>query len=161
MDCPVCNHSLEAMKFQYLPFLACKECRGIWVETKMLRHLATRLAAEKDIKPNKLIGLGSRTPLPKPKGEPVRLCPQCGKGMKKANYAYDSNVFIDRCDTCDCIWLDKGEMERLAAHYQIDEKAVMIGRDLIKNLNEPEELIEYLSLAVTVIYILMRLMLRI
>jgi Zn-finger nucleic acid-binding protein len=53
MNCPVCNHSLEAEKYQYLPYLCCKQCGGMWVDSKMLKHLATRLAAEKGIKPAK------------------------------------------------------------------------------------------------------------
>lgn len=157
MNCPVCNHSLEARKFQYLPFWACKACRGIWVEAKMLRHIATRLAAEKDIKPSKPFGFHPKTTMPAPKDEPIRLCPKCSAGMKKVNYAYDSNVFIDRCNACDGIWLDKGEIERLAACHQIDERAVMIGRDLIKDQNDSDETNAFLELIILAIFTLARL----
>lgn len=161
MNCPACNHSLEARKFQYLPFMACMSCRGVWVETKMLRHIATRLAAEKEIKPEKPLDV-ERKILPRPKDEPIRICPKCGKGMKKINYAYDSNVFVDRCDDCDGIWLDRGEIERLAAFYHIDDRVELIGRELAKNKAEDEnESDNYTRLILTAIVILVRIWFRI
>jgi Zn-finger nucleic acid-binding protein len=161
MNCPVCNHSLEAEKYQYLPYLCCKQCGGMWVDSKMLKHLATRLAAEKGVKPAKSVSLSPikalRTP---PKEERIRLCPKCGAAMKKLNYAYDSNVFIDRCAACDDIWLDKGEMMQLAAYHQIDENAIITGKALLDIQNEPEKTGEEIQLCVTIILILLRIFFR-
>lgn len=125
----------------------------------MLRHLATRLAAENDIKPHRPMGTARKIVKPISKDEPMRLCPQCQAGMKKVNYAYDSNVFVDRCDACNALWLDKGEIEQLAACHQIDEKAELLGRELAKESNDAEES-QYVQIIIMAIYVLARFFLK-
>ena len=41
-------------------------------------------------------------------------CPECGKPMRKLNYAYNSNVIVDKCSSCDGIWFEKGEIQKVA-----------------------------------------------
>jgi Zn-finger nucleic acid-binding protein len=106
----------------------------------MLRHLATRIAADTNIKSSKSIPLLHKAIVTVPENERIRLCPQCTAGMKIINYAYDSNVIIDRCDACDGIWLDEGEIIKLAQFHQIDENTIIAGRALMDIYNLPEKL---------------------
>jgi Zn-finger nucleic acid-binding protein len=160
MNCPVCNHSLDAAKYEYLPYYYCKRCQGMWVDAKLLKNLAVRMAVNMNIKPSEKKFFQPRTVERPPKDGRVRLCPKCGAGMKQLNYAYDSNVIIDRCDACEGIWLDNGEMTQLAAFHQIDEDAVLLGRDLLKGQNSLDEDAERLGLIAMVIGILLRVFLR-
>jgi Zn-finger nucleic acid-binding protein len=112
----------------------------MWVDTKMLKHLATRIAADTNVKSSKTIFFTHKDITPVPADERIRLCPQCITWMKKLNYAYDSNVIIDRCDACEGIWLDQGEMMRLAQFHQVDENSIIAGRALMNMHKLPDKM---------------------
>ena len=44
-------------------------------------------------------------------GEKLLKCPICNKNMEKLK---KENVIIDVCNKCKGMWLDKGEIEKLA-----------------------------------------------
>jgi uncharacterized protein len=44
--------------------------------------------------------------------EPILQCPRCSVGMKKLK---KKDVIIDVCKQCNGMWLDAGEIEKLAA----------------------------------------------
>ena len=160
MNCPVCNRSLTAEKYQYLPYHYCKQCGGMWVDAKLLKNLAVRMTVDMNIKPREKKYFQPRTVERPPKDGRIRLCPKCAGPMKQINYAYDSNVIIDRCNACEGIWLDNGEMMRLAQFHQIDENDVLLGRELIKlkeQGNPDKDGIEYSDLIGTVISTLLRI----
>ena len=76
------------------------------------------------------------------KGLPWRvfmLCPDCRKPLREFNYAYDSNIFLDRCDTCQGIWMDKNEIMQIAQHIQYDPDAEAAGRAILNMGKEPLE----------------------
>ena len=54
--------------------------------------------------------------------EMIRACPKCMMAMKKVNYAYDSNIIIDRCEKCAGIWTDKGELIAIAKFVKNDPR---------------------------------------
>ena len=41
-------------------------------------------------------------------------CPKCNRRMDTHFYAGPGNVVIDVCDNCSLIWLDRGEITRIA-----------------------------------------------
>lgn len=51
--------------------------------------------------------------------------------MKRFNYAYDSNIFLDRCPACDGLWLDGDEIRRVAKHIQLDPDVMLAGKGLL------------------------------
>jgi len=53
--------------------------------------------------------------------------------MKQFNYAYDSNIFLDRCPDCGGIWADAGEMLQVARHLKPDLDREIIAKGLIVN----------------------------
>jgi len=73
--------------------------------------------------------------------------------MKKVNYAYDSNIIIDRCTKCEGIWTDQGELKAIAKFIKEDPRVKAIGESLIaKNPAIPEaEGVEKLSSAVAMV----------
>ena len=162
MNCPICNRSLDSDKYEYLPYHFCRRCQGMWVDAKLLKHLAVRLAVQLNVKPNKPVTFHPKPPVRIPKNEPIRLCPKCGAGMKKLNYAYDSDVIIDRCDACQGLWLDKGEIMQLAACHQVDEKSVLLARELLYLKQKPEEDKEnaYIEIIIMAAIILAKLIFR-
>ncbi len=92
----------------------CPSCGGFWVGAKRLGKVLERymsfLAERHDRQ------CGRRKRVNPWKVETVRvICPECGRTMTKLNYAYNSNVIVDNCETCGGVWLDKDEIEKIAA----------------------------------------------
>ena len=96
---------------------------------------------------------------PGEKASTARQCPQCGAPMREFNYAYDSNVFLDRCPKCDGIWADSGEIRRIAQHLKIDPEVDAIGRGLIAPGAEEavQQDIEKVTMVLRVLCVLARL----
>ncbi len=130
MNCPVCHKSLNQVREVFVPYQLCPECLGIWVDAKMLVTLAVRRAVEEGIKPDKRLDLKPRAIEADPQPGRLRLCPGCGLAMKRFNYAYDSNIYLDRCPACDGLWLDGGEIEQIARHIQVDPDVMIAGKGL-------------------------------
>jgi Zn-finger nucleic acid-binding protein len=155
MNCPNCSHNLKPAQYEHLPYHYCTQCEGIWVNTKMLKHLAARIAADTNIKSSKPVPLLHKTVATVPQDDRIRLCPQCTAGMKIINYAYDSNVIIDRCDACDGIWLDEGEIIKLAQFHQVDENTIRAGRALMDIHKLPEKTAKQAEYIADVLKVLM------
>jgi Zn-finger nucleic acid-binding protein len=60
-----------------------------------------------------------------------RLCPECQAAMKEFNFAYDSNIFLDKCPRCGGIWTDAGGIFKVAEHLKMDPRIYEVGQDLL------------------------------
>lgn len=117
MKCPVCTTELANKYFQEIRLLHCPSCGGLWVRKKKLGEVLKRYMSFLAERHDKAIGRRKRV---NPwKVETVKIiCPECGRSMTKLNYAYSSNVIVDTCETCGGTWLDKGEVEKIAAYLK-------------------------------------------
>jgi len=111
LKCPVCNGNLVIDSRGGVEVMRCGSCGGYWVQKnnlglileKYMKHLAARSDKKK-----------VRNRVNPWEVEKVKLiCPECGRGMRKLNYAYNSNVIVDKCETCNGVWLDEGEIEKI------------------------------------------------
>lgn len=124
MRCPVCKSLLRQEKYQYVEFDICNDCRGIWVSGEQFHKLAVLVAAEGQVEPSgKLTFKARQVKHPYSEDATIRICPQCMLAMREFNYAYDSNIFLDRCETCKGIWLDPNEIIDIAKHIQYNPNA--------------------------------------
>ena len=117
MNCPVCGEELAVERSCGVAVMCCPGCEGLWVQRQrlgvVLDGYMRRLAERQDGKLERRKRINPR------EVETVRrICPECGRAMAKLNYAYNSNVIVDQCDTCHGIWLDKGEVEKLAEFFK-------------------------------------------
>ncbi|MBP8604391.1 MAG: zf-TFIIB domain-containing protein [Phycisphaerae bacterium] len=139
MRCPGCKGLLRAERHDYIEFHICSHCRGIWVAGEQFRALAVRVAAEGQVPSSAKLTFEPRKALKPAEDNPARLCPVCDKPMQEFNYAYDSNIFLDRCRQCRGIWLDPNEIIDIAAHIQYNPDVDAVGRLLIKDENAQDE----------------------
>jgi len=79
----------------------CPKCKGIFLDKKEIRKLTGDWSLNKLL--TKYVGLESDSQL---------VCPNCG-GLMEIEDA--GNVRVDVCLDCKGVWLDAGELERLAA----------------------------------------------
>lgn len=132
MHCPLCSISLRHYKHSCVAFDICPECRGIHVKNEQLQALAVNVAAEGQVEPSGKLTFKVRQVLRPSDESPVLRCPACGESMKEFNYAYDSNVFLDRCPKCRGIWLDPNEIIDIAKHIQYNPDVDAVAGAIIK-----------------------------
>ena len=156
MQCPGCSGSLRREKVQYVEFDICGECRGIWVSGEQFRALAVKVAADGQVESSAKLTFEPRKVLRSNQDSLTKNCPQCREPMQEFNYAYDSNVFLDRCEKCKGIWLDPNEIIDIAAHIQYNLKIDAIGKGLVDGDRAAEEDLEWHELLLQAAFVLAR-----
>jgi Zn-finger nucleic acid-binding protein len=97
--------------------MRCRGCGGCWVQKERIGAVlgsCMELLAERS---NEMQKLGDRIN-PFQIKEASLPCPECGRPMRKLNYAYNSNVIIDECKSCRGIWFEKGELRKVAEFFK-------------------------------------------
>jgi len=46
------------------------------------------------------------------------LCPRCQGRLRTTNYGYNSNIMVEKCLSCDGLWLDHGKLMQLAGYIK-------------------------------------------
>jgi len=115
--CPVCAVALWEASLSAVPLLYCKRCRGMLLGMGAFESLIDLLRAGGD---------GDQASQPADHSELDRKinCPQCHKRMETHFYFGGGSVVIDDCDSCSLIWLDHGELARIAHaphHSEVDD----------------------------------------
>ena len=160
MLCPDCKGTLRQEKYQYVTFDICPDCRGIWVSGEQFHQLAVLVASEGQVESNAKLTFKPRKVLPVlPENEGLgKKCPQCDVAMKEFNYAYDSNIFLDRCPECKGIWLDPNEIIDIAKHIQYNPDVDVVARELIRNSNSADEDAAKLAIVIGAVLTILRLL---
>jgi membrane associated rhomboid family serine protease/Zn-finger nucleic acid-binding protein len=141
MKCPFCSNRLQAVKFKSDVVDICPSCRGIWFDSGEFVAFVNELAKSEEITPETPPLFKPRPVQPAGKTEEQsRICPRCKKKMRKFNYAYDSNVFLDKCPNCGGIWTDGGEVRQIARYLKHNPQTVAFGESLIKTNQTLEDL---------------------
>lgn len=140
MICPACGASLRRFKYRGLVVDTCTRCQGIWFDPgEMMEYIEFLLKDHADI-PDAKIDLDSEVVTERKISESSRTCPRCNETMQKLNYAYDSNIILDKCSTCEGIWADGPEIERLAVYSKGNPILDRMGNAIIEEKNKAEEL---------------------
>jgi len=150
MRCPSCSNCLTRIKVWSYFIETCSDCGGIWLEAENFGDFVRGLAASQNV-PSDVVELFKRRDVLPPHKikEQTKLCPKCRKKLLKSNYAYDSNVILDKCPECGGIWADKGEVERAARYLKwADKGEVERAASYLKGDPRPERsLVEIQKLA--------------
>lgn len=134
MICPRCNSNLSRKIVQTCEVNCCMECDGIWVSKETFCRLANIISFDLKMEDNRKTGLFKAREIKKSsEADLKKICPQCKIGMRKYNFAYDSNIFLDKCSKCGGIWADVGEMIEVARHIKPDMDMMIIGKGIIEN----------------------------
>lgn len=106
-SCPACAVKLLQARVADFRMEYCGRCHGILLPMGMLQGLVERIRA----------GSGQSAPQPAAASEDLKrqiACPRCHERMDTHFYAGPGNVVIDSCETCSLLWLDSGELMRIA-----------------------------------------------
>jgi len=107
--CPLCDQPLKQASLEQYDLLYCEQCHGMLVSMddlpQLIAALRTHFAA-----PAAYIA-----PRSSDDAERVLHCPKCGAAMDDHVYGGGGNVNVDTCETCESIWLDRGELRKIAS----------------------------------------------
>lgn len=106
-DCPVCRQPLlRAVMDDREHIEICERCKGILMAQVAFAETLTarRRAAET---PSVIPAPADRAELNRP-----LACPRCAARMITDWYYGPGNIVIDRCPSCEVVWLDAGEFQR-------------------------------------------------
>ena len=113
-SCSQCDAPLvRAMLDEYLVDY-CEKCRGLLVPRRFFAEIVRRRRAWAEGPPV--------TPIP-PDGKEMRrkiTCPKCQAQMTTDWYYGPGNIILDRCNACDLVWLDYGELKQVVDAPGVD-----------------------------------------
>jgi Zn-finger nucleic acid-binding protein len=98
------NGSLASFNLRY-----CEHCRGMLIGMDDFQPLIAALRSHRDAPAAFLAPRSSRD------ADRTLECPKCGAAMDDHPYGGGGNVNVDTCEDCDVIWLDGGELRKIAA----------------------------------------------
>ena len=114
MQCPSCRDMLTEVTYEGAMIRTCDGCGGEFIGAEQMSHVVR--AREERFPVAMQASLADRKPtfgVPAAATHRTLGCPACGTVMSTINYFGDSGVFVDRCDSCGGLWLDRDELEKI------------------------------------------------
>lgn len=124
MKCPVDRSNLSPQIYEdAVQADVCPSCKGVWLDRGELEKVEETVEhdySEELSRIPDIVGRAFEAARQKSRGE--MACPRCGVGMESREYAYCSQIMINKCPRCGGIWLDRGEIEALEIFYERSRK---------------------------------------
>ena len=108
LNCPLCFQPLVKASRANIALLYCTQCHGLLLSMGIVSDLVESLRVDLDHS-------AVQTPADRDDLKRVLQCPKCNLRMDAHRYAGPGNVVVDACDNCSLIWLDHGEITRIAS----------------------------------------------
>jgi Zn-finger nucleic acid-binding protein len=120
MKCPVCKHykMSQAELEPGLKAMTCVECNGHWISSKDYWEWLDKHGGVLPEKPTADNDLEIKDT------QEAKLCPDCGRILRKFKIGHDIRFKLDHCGGCNGVWFDKNEWEILKTrnlHDQVHE----------------------------------------
>jgi Zn-finger nucleic acid-binding protein len=121
--CVHCHATLVPQTHETVQVLACPSGHGVFVDADALQVALRDRTEDRPESEEQAAEAAMRTASVEElvQAEGVRTCPVCGTEMSKRMFAYESGVAVDVC-LDHGIWLDEGELHRVEAWYEAQEK---------------------------------------
>jgi Zn-finger nucleic acid-binding protein len=109
--CPICTSTtcLSKGSLESFTLLYCAHCRGMLIDMDDFQPLIAALRSHRDAPAAFLAPRSSAD------ADRSLKCPMCGAAMDNHPYGGGGNVNVDTCEACDVIWLDGGEVRKIAS----------------------------------------------
>jgi Zn-finger nucleic acid-binding protein len=117
--CPLCSQALVHAQIASTPVLFCGECRGLLMPMNVLPGLVDQIH-------QKLEKPAVQAPPDHNDLKRVVRCPRCGQRMDTHFFAGPGNVIVDSCGGCFLLWLDRGELTRIAKAPDAGDKEDLV-----------------------------------
>jgi Zn-finger nucleic acid-binding protein len=109
MRCPVCKDNTlgEITLLERLPARQCTNCAGVSIPSNA--YMTWRRTLGREFPPKE----GAIEIDPMWEVKELKFCPDCGHIMARYKIFPDTDFYIDRCRSCNGIWLDQNEWDVL------------------------------------------------
>lgn len=96
----------------------CSLCSGIWLDRGELERIQEIREHDysKELAGLDLVGLAYEQA--RQAARPGISCPRCKVPLVPEEYAYCSQILVDRCIDCGGVWLDAGEVQALERFFE-------------------------------------------
>jgi Zn-finger nucleic acid-binding protein len=107
--CPMCHIAMNDATLDSYSLTYCQRCRGMAIAMDDLQPVIASIRSHRDA-PAAFLA-------PRPEGDAARGldCPNCGAAMDAHPYGGGGNVNVDSCEACGILWLDGGELRKIAS----------------------------------------------
>jgi Zn-finger nucleic acid-binding protein len=101
----------------------CPDCNGMWLEKGELEEIEEIVEYDYSRELSRIPDfIGNAFEIVRQKNLKDIPCPSCACVMESREYAYCSQIMINKCPKCGGIWLDNGEIEALEIFYERSRK---------------------------------------
>jgi Zn-finger nucleic acid-binding protein len=121
-NCPACMTALADASVESHEILYCTHCHGMLLEMEKFLPLLDVL------REYRYWSRSSQALRPIDTRQVLR-CPLCQLEMDRHLYGGGGNVEVDSCETCNVLWLDRGELSRIVAAPDRDVRTSYQGYD--------------------------------
>lgn len=142
MICPACESGLKPHKYRGLLIDVCRQCGGIWFDPGEMKEYIEFMIEDHDDIPNAKIEIGKEIEATGDETGLAKGCPRCDVAMTEFNYAYDSNIMLDRCPSCGGVWTDGEEAHKLAIHRKGNPRLDKLGASVMDHYQKGDVLHE-------------------
>lgn len=110
MNCPRCKNELKSVLVKDVTLDVCDSCEGIWFDNDELSLIIKSTNEEiSNSSISKSLVAGKNIPSDGTASE--ISCPKCELPMQWYSYCCDSGIKLDKCHSCNGIWVDDGELK--------------------------------------------------
>lgn len=116
----------------------CPSCRGIWLDSGELKTIQETIEHDYSEQLNQINVVARAYEMARQKSLPDIRCPKCQGELNPKEYAYCSQILIDRCADCGGVWLDAGELAALEQFFEqaaAEEKEQLAAEQRAKEQN--------------------------
>jgi len=106
-SCTLCHTELETRYYEGVAVQFCKDCMGIFLSERKLAIIEGCHATH-----------DTADALPRRRRTDHKPCPQCQSAMFKVKHGEQHPVFIDYCDQCHGIWLERCVLSTVQGIYE-------------------------------------------
>jgi Zn-finger nucleic acid-binding protein len=119
----------------------CPRCKGVWLDRGELEKVEETIERDYSEELSRIPDLvGGAYERARQRALKDIACPVCVVGMESKEYAYCSQVMINKCPRCGGVWLDRREIEALEVFYERSRKeTARIRRSFLKGLTHPSK----------------------
>jgi Zn-finger nucleic acid-binding protein len=110
VKCPYCSTTMRGVKYEGMPIWTCPGCYGEFLDGKRLKYIERKNEVRFTSSERNILKYGKSGP----EEEKQLTCPRCERSMTKGRYRA-TGVIIDHCKSCDGVWLDDKELEKVQA----------------------------------------------
>jgi len=114
MKCPDCQNDLQITKLKGIAIHECLKCKGKWFERNEL--ILAKNTVDDGLRWLDFDPFGQDSDKLSVASD-GKDCPQCNKKMQSLNYM-QSKIIIDKCKSCQGVWLSHGELERTIRYLE-------------------------------------------